>query len=132
MKIETKYDFGKRLYPIMRGTEQYNEKCEFCEGVGYIIHKGKEIGCQECYGEKIVTKFKKLQWFIAKNHSFVVQRISTEHFNPNNKSVSTNGDKITYMAANSGTMWRENELFSSIEEAEKECLKRNLLKDEKI
>lgn len=133
MDIKTKFDFGQRVWGILKGTEEYRETCKLCKGNGRInITPERTISCPDCYGHGFNTKWKEKAWFIPSDdyYCFVIQKIAVELYNPNNKSASKNRSWIYYMAASSGTMFDENNLFSSIEEAQLECDKRNNKKDE--
>lgn len=132
MVIETKFNHGQRVQGIVQGQESYIEKCPVCEGNGYFLYKDRKIDCSEsgCWGEGYITKYKNSNWHIPKNDgwgwsNFVIQKIGVELYNPNNKKVSDNRSWIYYMAGNSGSMWNENDLFASVEEAQAECDKRN-------
>ena len=133
MIIETKFNHGQRVQGIVRGEEFYKEKCPVCEGNGYFFYKDRKIDCSEngCWGNGYIDKRKNSGWYVPKDSdligwsNFVIQKIGVELYNPNNKKVSGNRSWIYYMADSSGTMWDENNLFTSIEEAQVECDKRN-------
>lgn len=130
MEIKTKFNFGDRVYPIYLGDQPYTEKCSVCEGTGKVTLGGKQFDCPEsgCWGAGIIYRSKNTGWFTSKelSESFVVQKIGVELHNPNNKKHSHNRSWTYVMAANSGNMLDENNCFISKEEAEKECIKRNL------
>lgn len=130
MIIETKFNHGQRVQAIIYSKEPYNEKCSFCEGLGYFIHKKEKISCSKCWSSGYITKTKNERWYIpslidAHYYNFVIQKIGVELYNPNNKRVSDNRSWTYYMADSSGTMFSENDLFANIEEAQAECDKRN-------
>lgn len=129
MEIKTKFNHGQRVQAIMYAEEGYNEVCPVCEGKGTFEFKGRTIDCSEegCYGKGFIRKYKEKQWFVPDEayFNFVVQRIGVELYNPNNKKYKDQRSWIYYMADSSGSMFDENNLFASVEEAEAECLKRN-------
>ena len=129
MEIITKFNHGQRVQAISYGEEEYVEKCPVCEGKGFFIYKDRKIGCSEsgCWGKGYVAKYRNKKWFVPTDpyYNFVVQKIGVELYNPNNKTVSSNRSWIYYMAANSGTMFDEKNVFSSSKEAQEECDKRN-------
>ena len=135
MEIITKFNFGQRVQAIVQGQEYYKEKCPLCEGTGKVQVKTTVVCCFEngCYGNGYINKSKPSAWYIPKDvdsigwSNFVVQKIGIEMHNPNNKRVSRNRSWIYYMADGSGTMWDENNLFASEDEAQKECNKRNAI-----
>ena len=133
MKIKTRFNFGQIVQAIVQGQEQYHEKCPLCDGVGKLKIKSTLIDCVEsgCYGKGFKVKYKQNLWYIPKDEdslgwsNFVINRISCELYNPNNKRFSDIRSRIYYMADSSGTMWDENNIFASLEEAQIECDKRN-------
>lgn len=130
MEIKTKFNFGDRVYPIYHGKEDYREECPICKGKGTVFLVEKHYDCpgEGCYGNGYVNKCRDSKWFTSKelSDSFVIQKIGIELHNPNNKKHSHNRSWTYVMAANSGNMLDENNCFISKEEAEKECIKRNL------
>ena len=129
MEIKTKFNHGHRVQAIVHGTEEYQEKCPVCEGEKVLEVKGIKIGCpgNGCWGNGYVTKQKSLGWFVPKDsyYNFVIQKIGVELYNPKNKEASKNRSWIYYQSLNGGTMFKEDDLFHTIEEAQAECDKRN-------
>lgn len=130
MEIKTKFNHGQRVQAIISGQEEYDEECPICEGKGEYIFKETVIECRNsgCYGNGFITKSKKEQWFVPKDsyYNFVIQKIGIELYNSANKKYSDEKSWIYYMSARSGTMFDENNLFSSYEDALEECNKRNV------
>lgn len=131
MIIETKFNHGQRVQAIVYSTEQYNESCSFCDGLGHFFHKDEKIDCSKCWGNGFILKQKNKKWYVPTVDSdyfnFVIQKIGAELYNPNNKKVSGNRSWIYYMSDSSGTMFAEKDLFASIKEAQEECDRRNKL-----
>lgn len=127
MNIETKFNHGDRVQAITNGTKEITNICEFCEGSGTIYYKGENIECPKCFGSGFFTSFEAYKWFVSLDdyYNFTIQRIGVELYNPNNKKWKNKRSWIYYMSAESGTMFDENDCFSSVKEAQEECDKRN-------
>jgi hypothetical protein len=133
MEIKTKFNFGQRVQAIVQGEEQYKEPCPLCDGTGMVQVKETIVDCfhHGCYGGGFIIKTKPSAWYVPKDENslgwsnFVIQKIGVEMHNPNNKKVSDKKSWIYYMADSSGTMWNENNLFATIQEAQTECDNRN-------
>jgi excinuclease UvrABC ATPase subunit len=131
MIIETKFNHGQRVQAIVYSTEEYKEKCSFCDGLGYFIHKDEKIACAKYWTNGFILKTKNKRWYVPIEdtnwYNFVIQKIGVELYNPNNKKVSNNKSWIYYMTESLGNMFAEKDLFASIEEAQEECDRRNKL-----
>jgi len=133
MEIKTKYNFGQRVQAIVQGQEQYSEICALCDGTGKVQVKTEVTNCfaNGCYGNGYIRRNKASAWYIPNDadafnwSNFVIQKIGVELYNPNNKKYSDKRSWIYYMSDSNGTMWDENNIFASEEDAQRECDIRN-------
>ena len=136
MKIETKFDFGDRVYCIKQDHEQVLEKCSFCAGIGSINGAdGTRKLCPECYGRKGKIVYKRKKWLIR--NVLTIGQIKAEIQCAHDGEVSIFDNygsqeekrKIKYMAyetgIGSGSVYDEELLFATREQAQAECDKRN-------
>jgi ssDNA-binding Zn-finger/Zn-ribbon topoisomerase 1 len=139
MIIESKFNFGDKVYPIQLMTEQIWIPCNACSGLGLITLKNnEEYHCPVCGGNKGKSEWQNKKWMLIDNFPeevkkryqkrgewlyipLTIGKIDTECYP---KEI-----KISYMCKEtgigSGTNWYETELFISREEAQAECDKRN-------
>ena len=65
MKIETKYNFGDKVWEISPEPKQIWLTCSFCNGLGEITGKdNKTRSCPECYDRKGRYISKNIGWRI--------------------------------------------------------------------
>lgn len=128
MKLESKFNLNQTVYPIRRGTRSDWISCDTCMGDGNIIVKGseKELSCPDCYGRKGGTESLPTTWGVQTDSIGKIGRIEIVEYA---KKYHSQESKIGYMldstGVGSGTNWREDHVFASMNEAKKECDKRN-------
>lgn len=136
MIFESKFNFKDKVWLIRQERESVFIFCEACSGIGKITLKdNKERYCPECYGRKGKTVWKELLWVPNRSLTIGQIRIRATNFKSygkfNNVGEPSNNTKIEieYMAyetgIDSGSTYYETNLFATIEEAKKECDKRN-------
>lgn len=131
MEIKTKFNLGDKVYPITYRMEVVKQTCNLCEGKGFVYVKTKKILCPEegCYGKGKIEKYIGNKWQLSKiggiPYPITINRIGIEVYNRKYKKLSEYEDRIYYMEDSSRSMYFEHNCFASIEEAEKECKKRN-------
>lgn len=122
MQINTKFNLNDYVYPIVCGGEEIWIPCTTCDGSGIVKIKNsdREFQCPDCYGNKGRNEWTTNGWHLS-NYKSQVGLIRTE--------TDKNKSKTNYMlkatGIGSGTIWKEDDLFSSKEEAQKECDLRN-------
>jgi hypothetical protein len=134
MKIETKYNFGDKVYQIWNTRCKQWEKCSFCGGDGRIIGKdSKSVLCPECYGNKGRNIFIEEKYTIQKQLTIGQVKIkATGKYTTEDRDnfFDNYGDqeesyKESYMCyetgIGSGTVWPVDKLFPTEEEAQTEC-----------
>ena len=128
MDIKTKFNFGDKVIAIKLGSKDVIHKCDFCDGLGYFSHKEEKLRCHKCNGEGVTRTPEHTKWFVPtdRHFYFTIHRIGMELYSPqlhkNNKRLRS---WIYCMAANSGTLFNENDCFSTMKEAQAECDRRN-------
>ena len=93
-----------------------------------IIIKDKKFECPDCYGKGGRTEYKTKAWNIVNDEGILsgydnVIKIDIDITKEKTEIRYLLGRK--YSKSYSGTLWDENDLFKTIEEAEIECKKRN-------
>lgn len=128
MKITTKFNLGDAVIPIQQGGCSIFIPCKTCNGTGRvtITESDENLLCPKCYGHKGKTEWQRQKWGIPYRMGIIgkieVVLYAEEHH-------ESHDDRTTYMISTtgvgSGTLWLEDQLFKSKEEAQKECDKRN-------
>ena len=127
MKIETKFNHGDFVYPILENFDGIKNQCKTCDGTGRVHINGSErtITCPDCCGRGYSIGYADRKWKVCSEFASEIGKISVEHYAGKYKQSC----KITYMiettGVGSGTAWYEHNLFLTLEEAQKECDKRN-------
>lgn len=128
MKIETKYSLGDFVYPINTRFESVKVpiNCPVCNDKGKVELNDKSYTCPECRGYTYHTVDGDIKWYITdyKGH---VGKINLGLYD--NKYKHSNHDEIRYMldstGVDSGSLWDEENLFLTKEDAQLECDRRN-------
>lgn len=127
MKLESKFDLNQTVWAISSDTFRHIVKCEVCSCTGKVFIGGEEFVCPKCNGRATRPQYDGVKWYIS-NHKAVVGKITLTRTIPHSYN-SDDDNRNTYMldqsGIGSGTVWPENRLFSSEEEAQAECDKRN-------
>lgn len=143
MNIESKFGLNDTVYVIGFDHKQEWVVCSACAGSGKISLKdGRERSCPECYGRLGNNVYLEQEWQVKNTLTIGEVRVSI-------KNIKSDGDfdnvghfeegctekKVQYMAYETGigcgTLWSEENLFNTREEAKLECKKRNAEKNAK-
>jgi hypothetical protein len=134
MNIETKYNFGDFVVPIWVRREKIKvpTNCPACNDKGKVVLNDKEYTCPECRGYTYHTEDGDIEWYVIEDSVGYIGKIDIEFYDNQYIELENRKSEIVYMldstGVGSGTMWREDCLLTSIEEAQKECNRRNELK----
>lgn len=134
MKITTKYSAGDSVTAICHENARQIIKCQCCENTGSVTISGEQFECPKCDGKAKHPVWRGRRWFIHVADSPVGQ-VRVE-FTAARKAQSWDdeGDKpelmeIQYMleatGIGGGSLWSEENVFPSREEAQAECDRRN-------
>ena len=142
MLIETKYNLGDIVYPIHKTCEQIWIPCKSCGETGIITYNdGEQDKCPKCWGEKGRVEWQSTKWMLIDNYPKEVKNKAIERgdhvwfppFKIGQVRVEQekNSKEVQYMCVEtgvgSGTIWNEDQLFLSKEEAQLECDKKNII-----
>lgn len=126
MTVETKFDLGQSVYIIHESCGNKQVDCKPCSGKGGIFNDDVYFQCSKCYGSGKVTKHESFGWRVVYEKA-KVGKINIELTHPKYKEYSKR--RIHYMVdatgVGSGSLWSEDNIFSTLEEAQQECDKRN-------
>jgi len=128
MEIKTKFNLGEKVVGISHYSKEVFIPCLTCDGIGEITIKDKKFECPDCYGQCGNTEYKTKEWNIANDEEVMsgynnVTKIDIDITKEETKIRYLLGRK--YSKSYSGSLWDENDLFKTVEEAEAECSKRN-------
>jgi hypothetical protein len=128
MIIETKYNLGDCVYPIWITGDYKWIPCKSCDSTGQIkLADGEEVPCPKCYGRKGEKVWQSDKWNVITQGFGTIGKIEpcvylSEYYGKN---------RITYMldstGVGSGTVYYEENLFLTKEEAQIECDRKNEL-----
>lgn len=128
MDIKTKFNIGDKVVIIECCSKEVFENCTTCNGTKEIIVKDKIFDCPDCHGYGGETKWLPVEWRIINDDGILsgydkIIKIEVE--------VTKKETNIKYMLGHRysqsslGNYWFEDCVFSTIEEAQAECIKRN-------
>ena len=128
MEIKTKFNLGDKVVGILHYMKEIFIPCSTCDGIRMIIIKDKKFECPDCYGEGGRTEYKTKAWNIANDEGILsgydnVVKIDIDVTREKTEIRYLLGRK--YSKSYSGTLWDEDDLFKTTEEAEAECERRN-------
>jgi hypothetical protein len=124
MKIETKFNLGDVVYGISKRTQQVKHTCGACNGAGKVELNGKSFTCPECWGRGHTTTTEPMAWRVSTDlFPSIIGRVEAIRYAEN--ELKDNDNATRYMVVStgigSGTLWSEESLFSSLEEAQAVC-----------
>lgn len=128
MIVATEFELGQTVYPIHQRWERTQVNCPVCDGTGRLkLVKGGDVDCtnRECiYGRVTVTNVHK--W----TPSGDVGQVGQVRFEITSPEFGDRSDGRRYMLTStgvgSGTLWNEDDLCASPEDAVAECELRNI------
>ena len=128
MELKTKFNIGDKVTGISHYRKEVFIPCLTCDGIGEITIKDKNFKCPDCYGEGGNTEYKTKEWNTANDEEGMsgynnVIKIDIDITKEEVKIRYLLGRK--YSKSYSGTLWDEDDLFKTTEEAEAECERRN-------
>lgn len=132
MKLETKFNLGDKVYIIGSYAKKIVKKCNICQGTKKILIKGESINCSKCNWEGNLISYELPKWNIINESPYTIGKITQTAWK---YSTDRREDGEEYMCLetgiNGGTLWRPQNMFLTIAEAQSECNKRNKLTKKK-
>ena len=127
MQITTKFNLGQTVYPIRSCPKQVVTTCSTCGGSGRVTIVNKGYKCPECYGTGTKTHTEPQKWQVVDTAISKIGSVSVELYTKYHQKINEN--QIRYMleatGVGGGTLWNEDDLFATLEEAQAECDRRN-------
>ena len=126
MIFDTKFNLGDTVYIITKNTTYKKKVCNTCDGMKYVVIKGKKFICPDCNGYER-TEEDGSEWSVTVSGEIgqIAVEVRSKKYRNNNKKKSTTEYMIDSTGVGSGTVHYECDLFGSLEEATKECERRN-------
>ena len=131
MKFETKFELGDEVWTIEKRHRIEVSSCPSCEGHGWIKTKDKEIwNCPNCRGERTKLEHRPFVWMLnAYDGPMIIGEIQMKIRAMGHVDEDHPAKHVEYMleetGVGSGTIWHEEELFKTKEQAERDCVRRN-------
>jgi len=141
MKIETKFNINDKVYSIKQERRKEWQPCVVCVSKGEVMLGDKQWRpCPECYGKKGKYVYFDLEWQVLNPVTIGKVEAEVQNITPDDefahighfeegKTVQQNEYMAYETGIGSGTIWKEDILFASLEEAQTECDKRNVIKE---
>ena len=137
MDIKTKFSINQKVFIIHQDYAKKWVTCGFCGGKGNIIGvNGSDHSCPECWGDGGKNQVIGLAWMPM--GEFTIGRVQTTIINITSDGMFDNighyvegedKQETDYMVyekgVGSGYVFKEHDVFASLEEANTECAKRN-------
>lgn len=123
---KTKFDVGQTVYRVFEIEKTVNQKvtCDICCGDGKITYKGYRWGCPKCHGNgELITGTKNV---IMRDVDIPRKITSIRLIADKNKSIMLRYILNTPDYCLSSKSALENELFTTMEEAEAYCEEKDL------
>ena len=126
MIINTKYNLGDLVYQLRTRTEHIKvaTNCPVCKDTGFVEMVGEEYVCPACNGNIYHINYGDLESY-TDGDSGRIGKVAVDIYDREYKD----NDEYEYMldstGVGSGVCWKEENLFSSKEEAQMECDIRN-------
>ena len=124
MKLESKYDIGQKIWIVRRFAKQINKECGFCSGSGRAI--GADLTgytCPVCIGRGYNKDYEKIRYNVLLIGTIGLVRIERREAEGYSKQ------EVQYMCyqtgIGSGSVYNEDDCFTSEREANKEAERRN-------
>lgn len=137
MNLITKFGLNDKVVGITRDCVSKWVSCPACNGTGVFSGANKkEYRCSECYGQKGKPVYGPVAWIISRTLTIGEVKAAIKNITPNGMFCNIghyeegkDQMETEYMAyetgIGSGRIYHERDLFSTVEEAQEECNKRN-------
>jgi len=124
MLIESKFDINEKVYYVRKFSKQNIMPCSVCDGKGVVILTEKEYRCPECCGDGIIIKYRVCKY--NTQGRYTIGHIKVIITKKKNKKQNKKEVYMFYETGiGSGTIYKEEELFKTEQEAEDHCKELN-------
>ena len=122
-----KFKVGQKVYAVSNrsDTKQKHVECDVCNSTGYVKVEGREENfvCPVCYGRTETEHYG--YKYVISYYEATIGKVEIQEYAP--KYRHRHKSEIRYMleetGVGSGTVWREERLFATEEEANEFCEK---------
>jgi hypothetical protein len=120
--LTTAFDLGDAVYAISRSSNPIDIPCKTCNGKRNVVINNSEFICPDCYGHGTKKEWLPTQWRIQEDISpAIVGQINLELTH----EIYEGKIEIRYMISStgvgSGSLWPEEQLFSTWRRAQDAC-----------
>ena len=135
--FETKLALGQEVWAIGRRRFERQIRCTPCRATGEVEIEGEKLTCPKCSGRSKHPQYAGDNWVVdtrGRVGSIEISAVREGHTHHHDNGTSV---QVSYMldetGVGTGSIWRQEKLFATREEAEAECARRNagLPEDEK-
>jgi hypothetical protein len=128
MILTSKYDLNQHVVGILSLSTNQKVDCLTCQQTGKVTIKSETFICPKCEGKCLYDKYIGERWVVVEESIIGLIRISVR--TPEYMNVIQNLE-VEYMLKDTGigtgTIWHEDMLWPTREEAQAECDRRNEL-----
>lgn len=125
-----KFKVGQRVYAVVNtsNTRQKHVRCDVCNSTGYVKVEGRDedFVCPACHG-RMETEHYGYKYVISYYKATIGRVQTTEYSKKYDRKRGGCKSEITYMleetGVGSGSVWTEDRLFATEEEAKEFCEK---------
>ena len=125
--LEAKFKVGQRVFAVSNKSDsrQVHVKCDVCNSTGKVKVEGRdeEYVCPACHGRTETEHYGYM--YVISYYEATIGKIEIEEYAPKYKDRYKS--EVKYMleetGVGSGTLWREDRLFATYDEAKEFCEK---------
>lgn len=125
--LQAKYNVGQKVYAVSNRSDsrQIHVKCDVCNSTGKVKVEGREeeYECPVCH-DRTETEHYGYKYVIS-YHNATIGKVNIEEYSP--KYADKFQSRVMYMleetGVGSGSLWREDRLFATEDEANDFCEK---------
>ena len=122
-KIMPKFDLGESVYHISRSKIKTEVTCYVCQGSGKLHIEDEVFTCPKCHSHGYFAEWSNEKWSVQ--GSGRIGRVEAIWYLPGYQHESEVRYMLNSTGVGSGTLYREDRLFATYEEAQAECNTRN-------
>lgn len=129
MNYTTKFDIGQKVWIVNSETFYKIIKCKLCTETGKMQIGEEEFVCPKCKGQSAHSQYAGSRSYISYHSPSKIGKIEIEVYHDEYIHEEQRGVHVKYMleatGVGSGTVHSEEELFTTMEEAQEACDKAN-------